>query len=96
MKNIPALVSATIVLLLLSVPAQAQRGSVGAVRPKRQPHSPELPRVAVWEAYMKFKSGKAILLHAGGMTYEKRHIVGAIKAPEKLNLEDVLSSPRSY
>lgn len=38
---------------------------------------PELPRVSAYEAYIKFKAGKAIILHAGGEEFRKRHIMGS-------------------
>ncbi len=39
---------------------------------------PDVPRVTVWEAYEKYKSGRAILVQAGGEVFERRHIAGAI------------------
>ncbi len=39
---------------------------------------PDVPRVTVWEAYEKYKSGRAILIQAGGEVFERRHIAGAI------------------
>ena len=38
---------------------------------------PEVPRVSAYEASAKIKAGKAILIHAGGEAYERRHIIGA-------------------
>jgi hypothetical protein len=38
---------------------------------------PWVPRVSAYEAYVKYKAGKAIILHGGGQKYELRHIVGA-------------------
>ncbi len=39
---------------------------------------PDIPRVSAFEAYQKYKAGKAIIIQAGGISYEKRHIIGAI------------------
>jgi hypothetical protein len=39
---------------------------------------PEVPRISAYEAYIKYKSGKAIIVHAGGEAYYKRHITGAL------------------
>ncbi len=39
---------------------------------------PEVPRVSAYEAYVKYKAGKAIIVQAGGEDYRKRHIIGAI------------------
>lgn len=38
---------------------------------------PWVPRVSAYEAYTKFKEGKAIILHAGGEKFNRRHIIGA-------------------
>jgi hypothetical protein len=38
---------------------------------------PEVPRVSAYEAYVKYKSGKAIIVQCGGEAYDRRHIVGA-------------------
>jgi hypothetical protein len=38
---------------------------------------PWVPRVSAYEAYVKYKEGKAIIMHAGGESYYKRHISGA-------------------
>lgn len=37
-----------------------------------------VPRISVKNAYLLFREKKAIILHAGGETFNKRHIVGAI------------------
>ena len=37
-----------------------------------------IPRVSAYEAYTKYKEGKAIILHAGGQKYYDRHLVGAL------------------
>ena len=38
---------------------------------------PDVPRVSVFEAYEKYKSGRAIVIQAGGEVFERRHIAGA-------------------
>jgi hypothetical protein len=38
---------------------------------------PQVPRVSAYEVYTKYKAGKAIIFHAGGELYNRRHIVGA-------------------
>jgi hypothetical protein len=38
---------------------------------------PEVPRISAYEAYKQYKAGKAILIQAGGTSFEKRHIMGA-------------------
>ena len=39
---------------------------------------PQVPRVSAYEAYSKYKAGKAIILHAGGQQFNDRHIIGAL------------------
>jgi len=52
---------------------------------------PSVPRVSAYEAYIKYKAGKAIILHGGGEVYRRRHIMGALnydlKEREKLILK---------
>jgi hypothetical protein len=49
-----------------------------AAQNQRQVDFPEVPRVSAYEAYAKYKNGKAIILHASGDKYNRRHITGAI------------------
>jgi len=41
---------------------------------------PEVPRVSAYEAYLKYKEGKTIIVQAGGEDYRIRHIIGALNA----------------
>jgi hypothetical protein len=53
--------------------------------------NPELPRVSAYEAYVKFKGGKAIILHSGGDHYINHHILGSYNLEnlsENLDEED--------
>jgi len=63
-----------IILLVLAAEIGAQTQIPSE---KRTPDYPELPRVSAYEAYLKYKDGKAIILQAGGENYAKRHILGA-------------------
>ena len=49
---------------------------------------PQIPRVTAYEAYLKYKGGKAIIFHAGGMHYSKRHILGAFNLDVSDELKD--------
>lgn len=52
---------------------------------------PWVPRISAYEAYVKYKNGKAFILHAGGEKFIGRHILGAINLnPEELgkDIED--------
>ena len=50
---------------------------------------PWVPRISAYEAYVKYKSGKAIIFHAGGAKFEGRHILGAYNLDVK-NKEPIL------
>ena len=52
-----------------------------------------VPRASAYEAYVKYKEGKAIILHAGGEAYKLRHIVGAFNM-EKYNDSILLKFPK--
>jgi hypothetical protein len=49
---------------------------------------PQIPRVSAYEAYLKYKEGKAIIFHAGGLHYNKRHILGAFNLDVSDELKD--------
>jgi hypothetical protein len=54
---------------------------------------PDVPRVTAYEAYVKYKDGKATILHAGGEAYNKRHILGAFNL-EKYNDQSLSKFPK--
>jgi hypothetical protein len=43
---------------------------------------PEVPWISAFEAAKKLKEGKAILIHAGGQDFKKRHIGAAMELYE--------------
>ena len=64
-----------VILLFLPVQIHAQ-----ALRqtPNDDVDYPHVPRVSAYEAYVKYKSGKALIFHGGGAKYSSAHIIGAI------------------
>jgi hypothetical protein len=79
-----------IVFLFIAIQIKAQT--------KMQPQEhkvdfPEVPRVSAYEAYIKYKAGKAIIMHAGGEAYNGRHISGAFNL-EKYNDQSLLKFPK--
>ena len=56
---------------------------------------PWVPRVSAYEAYIKYKNGKAIILHGGGENYSSRHILGAINADFKDRENLLLKFPQN-
>ena len=60
---------------------------------KRKVDYPEVPRISAYEAYLKYKEGKAIIMHAGGEAYKGRHILGAFNL-EKYNDQLLLKFPK--
>lgn len=63
------------ILFLLTVQIDAQNQS--------QVDFPDVPRVSAYEAYVKYKSGKAIIVQSGGEAYDRRHIVGAFNVGQE-------------
>lgn len=51
---------------------------------------PEVPRVSAFEAYVKYKAGKAIIFHGGGERFERRHISAAFNMDYKEHILDRL------
>jgi len=64
----------SIMFLFFSIPihVHSQQQSI-----QRRVAHPEIPRGSASEAYVKYKSGKALIFHGGGEKYSKRHILGA-------------------
>jgi hypothetical protein len=65
----------SLILFLFAVQIDAQN--------QNQVDFPDVPRVSAYEAYVKYKDGKAIIIHAGGESFETRHIMGAINIPQE-------------
>jgi hypothetical protein len=75
MKRWMLFISVILLSLTLQVYAQNQ---IPLQKPKVD--NPEVPRVSAYEAYLKYKEGKAIIVQAGGEDYRTRHIIGALNA----------------
>ena len=54
---------------------------------------PHVPRISAYEAYQKYKAGKAFIIHAGGMTFEKRHIMGAFDVSDQRVRKSIIPLP---
>jgi hypothetical protein len=67
----------SMVLFSLAIPIGAQNQMQ---MKERRVDFPEVPRVSAYEAYLKYKEGKAIIVQAGGEDYRTRHIIGALNA----------------
>jgi hypothetical protein len=72
MKNYILFIS--IIVLFFAIPVHAQNQQQLT---ERKVAHPEIPRVSAYEAYLKYKEGKAIIFHGGGEKFNVRHIVGA-------------------
>ncbi len=57
---------------------------------------PEIPRVTAYEAYVKYKQGKALIIHAGGDTHSRRHVLGSfnLDLPEEKKEAMLLKFPK--
>ena len=75
----------SIILLIFSISVNAQ--SLKQSGEQKVAH-PEIPRVSAYEAYVKYKEGKAIIFHGGGENYSKRHILMAYNLDVEESLMD--------
>jgi len=55
---------------------------------------PDVPRISAYEAYIKYKEGKAIILHAGGESFSGRHILGAINVDIRMKKRILETFPK--
>ena len=84
------------IFLLIPILVDAQN----LVPPKRtvinkaKVNFPEVPRVSAYEAYVNFKAGKAIIIHAGGIKYENRHIIGALNIGQEAVAKGLIKLPK--
>jgi hypothetical protein len=62
--------------------------------PNHEVDFPQVPRVSAYEAYLKAKSAKAIIVHAGGMKYELRHIMGALNINQEAVRKGQINLPK--
>ena len=74
---IQTVIEICIICLFFSVATGAQPQMLSELIENSKVDYPEVPRVSAYEAAAKIKAGKAILIHAGGEAYERRHIIGA-------------------
>lgn len=79
MKNCILFISIIFLFFAGPIYAQNQQQSI-----ERKVAHPDIPRVSAYEAYLKYKEGKAIIFHGGGERYDRRHILGAYN----LDVED--------
>ena len=79
MKKSLLFFTAILILSAIHIEAYAQKGSKRTMKNSPNISHPEVPRVSAYEAYAKFKAGKAIIIQAGGESYKKRHILGALE-----------------
>ncbi len=55
---------------------------------------PNVPRISAQKAYYFYKSGKAIIVHAGGIGYNSKHIVGSLDIDQVSVSTGALKLPR--
>ena len=77
MKHFVLVALAIFIFLAGQTDVRSQMPAVQKPTARSNVDFPEVPRVSAYEAYVKFKAGKAIIIHAGGQKYESRHILGA-------------------
>ena len=69
---------AIFMFLTFQTDALSQMPSINKAKKRPGVDYLKVPRVSAYEAYVKFKTNKAIIIQAGGITYENRHILGAL------------------
>jgi hypothetical protein len=74
-----------IISLLIALPNHAQPQQQSN---ERKVAHPEIPRVSAYEAYGKYKEGKALIFHGGGELYNRRHILVAYNLDVEESLMD--------
>ena len=72
MKTYMPLISFALFLWAIGIDGQSY-----VISAERVVDYPQVPRVSAYEAYVKFKAGKAIIVQSGGEAFERRHILGA-------------------
>ena len=60
------------------VSSQGRNSTGGHLKQLRKMY-PHLPIISAYDAYVKYKSGKAILINAGGEAFDRRRIMGSIR-----------------
>jgi hypothetical protein len=83
LKSSVLFVSTIFLFFAIPIYAQNQQGTIE----KKVAH-PEIPRVSAYEAYVKYKDGKAIIFHGGGDRYDRRHIIVAYNLDVQESLMD--------
>jgi len=68
--------------ILLFLPGQTISQTQNPTKEKEFDY-PWVPRISAYEAYVKYKAGKAIIFHAGGTGYNQRHIMGSFNLDYK-------------
>jgi hypothetical protein len=73
------------VLFLMFLPLQIYAASKAAAKRVKTTNVvyPHVPRASAFEAYTKYKAGKAIIIQAGGSDFNGRHIMGALDLREE-------------
>jgi hypothetical protein len=72
MRNCLIFIFAIVLFFSGEINAQTNQQSI-----EKKVSHPEILRVSAYEAYSKYKEGKALIFHGGGERYNKRHILNA-------------------
>jgi hypothetical protein len=77
-----------VIILFSYIETNAQNLLHEKIVKEREITYPQIPRASAYEVYSKFKEGKAIIFHAGGEQYNKRHILGAFNLDVDDSMKD--------
>jgi hypothetical protein len=80
----------TFSLLLLLLPIQINAQNLNLLN--QEVEYPGVPHISAYEAYLKYKEGRAIIVQAGGEHYGKRHILGALNMGPEAGVKSRIES----
>lgn len=83
MKNLVLVALAIFMFLAGQTDVRSQMPAIQKPTARPKVALPEVPRGSAYEAYVKFKAGKAMIIHTGGEKYERRHILGALEIEQE-------------
>ena len=94
MKNLVMVALAIFLVLAGQTDVRSQMPTIQKPTARPKVDLPEVPRVSAYEAYVKFKAGKAIIVQAGGIKYENRHIIGALNIGQEAVAKGLIKLPK--
>jgi hypothetical protein len=92
MKKCMVVASLIFLFQLIQLDVQAQKPSV--MNKADSVNYPDVPRLTAYEAYLKYKDGKALMFQVAGISYRERHIIGAYNLNGEAILQGKMQLPK--